>query len=201
MSANYQEQLSALLDGELSSDETRFLLRRVDADQDLARTWSNYQLASDVLKKRFATPMRADFAASVMQAIAAEKQSVSRGGLLRWAGGGAIAAAVAVFALTTTRTVDEPQPGQAVIASIPAASASNQTSDRVESKLRLPGFPALDYTQSASFENGGTSQTSLPSYVRARNEAAERFNDFGPYVLMTAPKAAPVEQLPAATQH
>ena len=47
--ANTREQLSALMDGDLSRDETRFLLRRLDADTDLARSWSHYQIASDVL--------------------------------------------------------------------------------------------------------------------------------------------------------
>jgi len=32
--------LSALLDGELPADELRFLLRRLDADAELARRWS-----------------------------------------------------------------------------------------------------------------------------------------------------------------
>ena len=204
MSANYHEQLSALMDGELSSDETRFLLRRLDADQDLAKTWSNYQLASDVLKKRFATPMRADFAAAVMQSITTEKQSVSRGGLLRWAGGGAIAAAVAVFALTTTRTVDEPQPGQTALAAAPV-DVTTKKSDRADALLQggtLPGFPALDYTQSASYDKG-SSWSSPQSYVRFHNDAADRFNDFGPYVLMNQPqqpKAVPAEQK-SATQY
>ncbi len=118
-SESIKEQLSALMDGELSRDETRFLMRRLDADPQLAKTWSSYQLAGDVLKKRFATPMRADFAASVMQGLDAEQEAVApRNGLLRWAGGGAIAAAVAVFALTGTQRLDDvtPQP-QPIVAS------------------------------------------------------------------------------------
>jgi sigma-E factor negative regulatory protein RseA len=152
------EQLSALMDGELSRDETRFLMRRLDADTQLAKTWSNYQLASDVLKKRFATPMRADFAASVMQAIVVEQRpAASRGGWMRWAGGGAIAAAVAVFALTGTQRLDDvaPPPSSTIAANVPATPAPN--TQAIEKQLAtgvLPGYSPLDYTTAASYDQG-----------------------------------------------
>lgn len=153
-----KEQLSALMDGELSRDETRFLMRRLDADAQLAKTWSNYQLASDVLKKRFATPMHADFAASVMQAIEIERQpAASRGGWMRWAGGGAIAAAVAVVALTSTRPLNEPAAPQPAVAAIDTTSIlSGPSTLRSEQHIKngvLPMFPALNYyTEAASFD-------------------------------------------------
>jgi len=151
------EQLSALMDGELSRDETRFLMRRLDADTQLAKTWSNYQLASDVLKKRFATPMRADFVASVMQAIEIEKPAASRGGLLRWAGGGAIAAAVAIVALTSTRPLNEPAAEQQpMIAAVDSSSVitgpSTTPAEQQISNGVLPMFPALNYTETVSFD-------------------------------------------------
>lgn len=147
-----KEQLSALMDGELPRDETRFLLRRLDADTQLTTTWSNYQIASDVLKKRFATPMPANFSVAVMQAIAIEHQPAARGGWLRWAGGGAIAAAVAVVALTTMRPIDEVAPQQPVVASVPPV-VSGAITTPMEKQLQLPGLQALDYTQAASYDN------------------------------------------------
>jgi len=155
-SQSIKEQLSALMDGELSRDETRFLLRRLDADAQLASSWSSYQIASDVLKKRFATPMRADFSASVLQAIAVEQTIPARGGWLRWAGGGAIAAAVAVVALTSMRPLDDatPQP-QVATAALNTSVTTGQSTLRAEQQIQngvLPGFPALDYTRAASFE-------------------------------------------------
>jgi negative regulator of sigma E activity len=158
MNNDVKEQLSALMDGELSRDETRFLMRRLDADTQLAKTWSNYQLASDVLKKRFATPMRADFAVSVMQAIEIERRPVSsRGGWMRWAGGGAIAAAVAVVALTGTRPLEEPAPQQQpVVANVDTTSViSGPSTLPTERQIKngvLPMFPALNYTEAASFD-------------------------------------------------
>jgi sigma-E factor negative regulatory protein RseA len=152
-----KEQLSALMDGELSRDETRFLMRRLDADAQLAKTWSNYQLASDVLKKRFATPMRADFAASVMQAIVIDEQpAASRGGWMRWAGGGAIAAAVAVFALTSTQRLDDAAPQQQpVLASTSSPITTGPSTPAIEKQLTtgiLPGYSPLDYTTAASYD-------------------------------------------------
>jgi sigma-E factor negative regulatory protein RseA len=156
-SQSIKEQLSALMDGELSRDETRFLMRRLDADAQLAKTWSSYQIASDVLKKRYAAPMRPDFAASVMQAIAVEP-TPARGGWLRWAGGGAIAAAVAVVALTTIRPPDETlSQQQPAIAAINGTSVTTGRSTLpAEQQMKngiLPVFPTLNYsTEAASFD-------------------------------------------------
>src|ERR1700722_19561574 len=158
MSANYQEHLSALMDGELSRDETRFLLRRLEADAQLATSWSSYQIISQVMQKRFAAPMRANFAEAVMVSIAAEKVQANRGGLLRWAGGGAIAAAVAVFALTATRPLSDSQPGQPAVAAVANATrpAPRVETQRVETQMAsatLPNFPPIDLTQPASFDS------------------------------------------------
>ncbi len=189
MSTNYQEQLSALMDGELSRDETRFLLRRLDADKQLAQSWSNYQMISQVMQKRFATPLRSDFAESVMTSIAADKAHAGRGGLLRWAGGGAIAAAVAVFALTTTRPASDAQPGQPPVVVVASSTLPTPRVETQSASGTLPSYSAIDLTQPASFDytNG---VVSIPRYVRFRNDAAERFNDFGPYVLNTLPQKA-----------
>ena len=62
MSNEIREQLSALMDGELPRDQVRFLLRRVDTDDQLASTWMRYQLASSVLRRTAVLPLRADFA-------------------------------------------------------------------------------------------------------------------------------------------
>ena len=160
------EQLSALMDGELSRDETRFLMRRLDADTQLAKTWSNYQLASDVLKKRFATPMRADFAASVMQAIDIEKPA--RSGLLRWAGGGAIAAAVAVFALTSTQRLEDVAPQQQPMLATASPVTTGPSTPPIEKQLTtgiLPGYSPLDYTTAASYDQN---QPVYPPMMNAR---------------------------------
>ena len=189
MSNEIREQLSALMDGELPRDQVRFLLRRVDADTQLAQTWTRYQLASSVLRRSAVLPLREDFADALMQQLAEGQSGMGRR-LLRWAGGGAIAAAVAVFALVSTRPgVNVPQPA-ATLAAVPAvASAPAETANR---NLALPQATAFDFAQPAA------AVITLPSYRRDGNEQPMTL---GPYVLLTAPASQQSEPPLALQQH
>ena len=44
-----REQLSALMDGALPADQTRFLLRRLQHDAPLAECWQRWRLAGEVM--------------------------------------------------------------------------------------------------------------------------------------------------------
>ncbi len=105
------EQLSALMDGELSRDQVRFLLRSVEAESDFARRWSSYHVISATLKREYvALPLRGDFSSSLLARIDAESAAATTPRAytaLRWLGGGAIAAAVAVVALVVSRPATE----------------------------------------------------------------------------------------------
>jgi len=105
------EQLSALMDGELSRDQVRFLLRSVEAESDFARRWSSYHVISATLRREFvALPLRGDFSASLLAKLDTESGVASTPRAytaLRWLGGGAIAAAVAVVALVVSRPTAE----------------------------------------------------------------------------------------------
>jgi len=188
MSNEIREQLSALMDGELPRDEVRFLLRRVEADEQLAQTWTRYQLASGVLRRNAVLPLRDDFADALMQRLAQGHASVGNR-LLRWAGGGAIAAAVAVFALVSTRPgVNAPQPAATLAAAPPVASAPAETANR---NLALPQAPAFDFAQPAA------AVITLPSY---RHDGSEQPMTLGPYVLLTAPPSTQQAEPPLALQ-
>ena len=105
---NLQQDLSACRDGELPSDATRFLLRRLDHDAELVESWSRYQLIGASLRREQGRLASADFASRVMQAVEAEPlatRSPLSGGRrwLQWSIGGAIAASVAVAALVTSQ--------------------------------------------------------------------------------------------------
>ncbi|WP_043088718.1 sigma-E factor negative regulatory protein, partial [Xanthomonas citri] len=67
---HYRQQLSALVDGELSADESRFLLRRLAHDEELAGCHERWQLCGDVLRGAASAPAPLDFAARVRGAIA-----------------------------------------------------------------------------------------------------------------------------------
>nr|HBK47098.1 hypothetical protein [Xanthomonadaceae bacterium] len=69
---HYRQQLSALIDGELPADESRFLLRRLERDEELIGCQERWQLCGDVLRGAACAPAPQDFAAKVGAALAAE---------------------------------------------------------------------------------------------------------------------------------
>ena len=104
MDPTSREDLSALMDGELAAEPTRFLLRRLDHDPELSAAWSRWHLIRACLASdsaRMSAPKRYnDFAARNAQALQAEAvPQVRPRHWARYMGGGAIAAGVAVAAL------------------------------------------------------------------------------------------------------
>lgn len=110
MNPNSREDLSALMDGELDAEPARFLLRRLEHEPELARSWSRWHLIRACLAKGTAAghadPLRIalagardedEFATRVLQAVQARPQA--RRHWTRYLGGGAIAASVAAAAL------------------------------------------------------------------------------------------------------
>jgi negative regulator of sigma E activity len=115
LDTHYRLQLSALMDGALAPDEARFLLRRMQHDEELSGCWERWQLCGDVLRGQAQAAAPAGFAARVALALAAEpagglreaasvagQGSRGRGRLTRW-GGGALAASFALVALFMAR--------------------------------------------------------------------------------------------------
>ncbi len=102
-----REQLSALMDGALPEDQTRFLLRRLQHDAALAGCWERWRIAADTM--RGTTPSRrlpADFASRVAAALqedapldAAARASARTAQRRRLGGGAALAAALAAMAI------------------------------------------------------------------------------------------------------
>lgn len=133
---HYQQQLSAWMDGDLPSDEARFLLRRLQHDDELTGRLERWQLCGDVLRGQAQAPAPAGFAGRVATAIAAEpvqavEQTASprpRSQLRKW-GGGALAASVAAVALFMVRQQvpeEAPAPSTASVASqSPSANTGN----------------------------------------------------------------------------
>lgn len=108
--SHYFQQLSALMDGDLSPDQARFLLRRMEHDTELTGCWERWQLCGDALRGQALAPAPAGFADRIALAIAAEPMRSAanstspraRSNLARW-GGGALAASVAAVALFMVR--------------------------------------------------------------------------------------------------
>ena len=102
----HRENLSAGVDGELAREELRFLLRRLEHDTELQHAWTRYHVIGEVLRRQPAFAGGA-FAERVQRAIGLPEAGVAASPMagrrihhwLRWSGGGAIAAGVAVAAL------------------------------------------------------------------------------------------------------
>lgn len=105
MSEANMENLSAAMDGELSKEELRFFLRRLDHDASLVQAWTRYHVAGESLRRQLPAVTSAGFAARVMVAIEGEQTAIksSKRDWLRLSLGGAIAASVAVAALMVSQ--------------------------------------------------------------------------------------------------
>ncbi len=70
-----REQLSALMDGALPADETRFLLRRLQHDASLAESWERWRLSAEVMRGLApAQRLPADFASRVAASLRDEAE-------------------------------------------------------------------------------------------------------------------------------
>lgn len=108
---HYRQQLSALVDGELPTDEARFLLRRLQHDGELSGCQERWQLLGDALRGQACAPAPAGFDLKIREAIAADarrappasERQARHAGWRRWGGGAALAASVAAVALFMAR--------------------------------------------------------------------------------------------------
>jgi len=134
----HRQQLSAMLDGELSPDQAKFMLRRLQHDGELAACWERWQVCGDVLRGQRNDLLPADFAQRVATAIggdagqaeAPQVRRAPRPRLARWGGGAAVAASVALMAVFVGRQLPEVEsgyPAEALPAlagpAVPAATA------------------------------------------------------------------------------
>jgi len=129
---HHRQQLSALVDGELAPDEARFLLRRLEHDQELAGCYERWQLAGQVLRGQARSLAGPGLAAGVAAAIRVEPAPVAvahdgRAVLSRWGGGmAALAASVAAVAFWVGRPqLPAAAPGVPVVAESAAPVAAD----------------------------------------------------------------------------
>jgi len=155
--AFHRQQLSAMLDGELSPDEAKFMLRRLEHDSELARCWERWQVCGEVLRGRADGVLPGDFAARVAVAIQAPLPRAAAGlkpargrPRLRYWGGVGIAASLALVAtvLVVTLPGNEALPDSAAVVAdadvpipqiLPETPLTGATSDGIAQK-ELPPF-------------------------------------------------------------
>jgi sigma-E factor negative regulatory protein RseA len=200
MSEKRTEDLCAFMDGELSSEEARFLIRRMGNDPHLLSRWKRFHLSREVI--RGTRPLHLDgLAERISSAVGQETieehtdapgQS-SRGGpgWLRPIAGMAVAASVALVAFSAFQT--PPQMAEPS-ASIPAGLADLEPSDG-----GMPTSPSLR-ANLASSGSEAWGNPRLQAYMLRHNEVAapRRSRGLVPYVYMVSAQPARQDADPEA---
>lgn len=156
MEAERNQDLSALLDGELDPERSRFLLQRLGHDDEMRQRWARWQLMSACLKGEPVQLLPMDFAERVLvgldaqqplQSLPTDVQSmpvrpIALRRSLRWIGGAALAASVGLAAVLL-RPATPPQQTLAVAAQSPPQVAIQPIriplpEPRLELALSLP---------------------------------------------------------------
>ncbi|HSM12253.1 MAG TPA: sigma-E factor negative regulatory protein [Lysobacter sp.] len=172
-----REDLSALFDGELHGDASRFAHKRLAQDIQWRQACSTWQLAGDVLRGQATAAAPADFADRVRLALAHESAAAVRspsGSRRGWVGGAALAASVAVAAWFVASPLD-----QALPASLPAVATVTPPQATPGPATALPSAAAADTA---------TSQVARPASAQVDRTAA---------IYPRAPAAAVVAAAPA----
>ncbi|GFZ99719.1 sigma-E factor negative regulatory protein [Dyella caseinilytica] len=219
MSEANMETLSAAMDGELSKDELRFLLRRLDRDASLIDAWASYHVAGDGLRRELPIMASAGFAARVMEVIEGEQATIQvapkRREWLRLSVGGAIAASVAVTALmvsqptapdakhavSTASVSSQAQPAGQSLASANPTRANNDVLAAVPPSLSA--YSASGLSQRASVTLGDPSDNPLfQQYPASQRYSVNGYralnNRDGSYLLLIdTPQAKSAVQNPA----
>lgn len=136
------EQISALVDGELRKGEMRALLERMSPGE--RERWERYHLISDVLRREVSPPLNHRLAARVSDRIAGEPSHrvtpirtlrPSRGAW-RQAAGFAVAASVTAIAIFSVQSINDTETGAAV--SVQAGAETAPSGPAVASAGKLP---------------------------------------------------------------
>ncbi|MDN5924287.1 MAG: sigma-E factor negative regulatory protein [Xanthomonadales bacterium] len=167
-----KQQLSALMDGELAADETRFLMRRMRSDPAMALTWSRYHILRECLQGQALAHVHTEhLCQSIAQHThASTRPAASRSSRwLRVGMGGALAASVAVAALVMVRPAPDVAPDSVLtaqshhvapqIASIAAAAPSAVATHPADQDFSLllhgAGSPLLNVEPASATRSEG----------------------------------------------
>ncbi|HSD17335.1 MAG TPA: RseA family anti-sigma factor [Thermomonas sp.] len=191
-----REQLSALMDGALPPNETRFLLRRLQHDVPLAECWERWRLGGEVMRGLApAQRLPADFATRVALALQQDGQPAAavaprerKPGWLRWGGGAAMAASLAVVVGFIARQPVVEAPGIAPQTQV--AAASTVADPAPAPSLPDPAAPSLPTASDTLVAATATAIAAASRPQRSRDNARRA-------QVAPAP-ASPVESIAAA---
>jgi sigma-E factor negative regulatory protein RseA len=186
MSTEAREHLSSLMDGELSRDTGRFLVRRLGADEELCATWARYHLVRDCLRHPEGGLASVELSGRVRRAIAREALPLAPGrriaGWLKPAAGLAVAASVALVAIVAVGPSRQ-APDQPVVAGGEVAALESFTSPQ--------GLTAVPVSRQASLSGGDANDSRMNPYLLRHYQATgstsgKGFVTFVPIVITSA---------------
>lgn len=196
MNTESREHLSCLMDGEISRETGRFLVRRLGADEELSATWARYHIVRDCLRHGAGGMAGEDLSRRVQRAIERDAPPAApRGGRPSWlkpVAGMAIAASVALLAIVAVAPGRQiaPEPAASLVESAPAepfASPQGLTTSPMSRQASLSGGPAGDNRMNAYL---------LRHYQATGSTGGKGFVTFVPIVITTSAQAAKPEPEP-----
>jgi sigma-E factor negative regulatory protein RseA len=154
MTTESHEHLSSLMDGEISRETGRFLVRRLGADEELCATWARYHLVRDCLRHGGGRFAGEGLSSRVRRALERESlPAAPRGKFPAWLkpiAGLAVAASVALAAIVAVAPGGPPaqQTSAGLAESAPPADAftspQNLSPTPNSRQVSLAGGPAGD---------------------------------------------------------
>lgn len=212
----HREQLSALIDGALDADRSRFLLRRLQHDGALVDDLSRWQLAGDALRGQATASAPDGFAEAIAMRIAAEPQPVIEGEGLSvldadakvvkqssrpvarasrwgWFGGGALAASLAMAMVWSLRPATTPAGSEA--ASFASVEASSYPAPVTVATPSAANASTIQLATNDSASVAATASTAVVAASVARTPATRRSP--APTTRVAQASRAPIDATPA----
>ncbi len=167
MNEESHEHLSCLMDGEISAETARFLVRRLGADEQLSATWARYHLVRDCLRHPEGLWAGENLAGRVQRAMESEAIPATpqraRRAWLRPVAGLAIAASVALMAIVAVAPQSETAP--------PTGQGLVQGGEEVPAFNSPQSLTPAPFSQQASLHGQSASQSRMGAYLLRHYQA------------------------------
>ena len=182
MSKDTIEHLSCLMDGEINRETSRFLVRRLGADDELCATWARYHLVRDCLRHQEGKFTNEDLCGRINRALEDEETqkpvNTPGRGWLKPVAGMAIAASVTLMAVMMV------DPGSTHAPQATGNLAGNAQAESFTSPQSLGSVPV---SRQASLSGGYQQEQKMNSYLlrhyQATGATGKGFVTFVPIVI------------------
>jgi len=183
-----REHLSSLMDGEVSQETGRFLVRRLGADGNLRETWARYHLIRDCLRNQEGQFVQTKLSSRVHLALSEETSGASgRPAANKWfkpVAGFAVAASVALIAVMTVTGGNQPDLKPTV--ADPLTSVVNESFTSPNIAAGTPQSTPVNLSGTSDRENQRMNAYFLRHYQVTGDAGGRGFVPFVPIVVTQA---------------